>query len=197
MIDIQTLIANVVTLAAALIGFWGVIYSQRKLSRMALDDRQHQERLAQEQVRQQRQLERESFVNAVLGELQALQFSLDGAGKLLAAQVSIAEELARMGTGRKTQPRVAFHFATPVFDSLVANIGLLKPSLSFAMSKLYGQFKSYSIQSQDQVPEMEAALAVRVMQSVQQSLRNLRDEAETLKTALVADTAEPTQPKQG
>ena len=94
-----------------------------------------------------------------------------------------------MANGKKTQPRVVFRFATPVFDSHVARIGLLSPELSFKVSNLYGQFKSFSTQAMDQVPEMEPTLAVRIMHSVHESLQKLHADTEELKTALSGTTA--------
>jgi hypothetical protein len=110
---------------SALIGFWGVIYSQRKLARMAVEQRKHEDQKAKEVLQAERHDEVVSFVSAVQGELSALRLGIVSSLKLLAAQISMAEELARQGTGRKTQPRIAFRFATPVFDSHVARIGIL------------------------------------------------------------------------
>ncbi|MBI2717411.1 MAG: hypothetical protein HY245_13045 [Rhizobiales bacterium] len=182
--DYQPLIGASVALLAAIIGFSGVIYSQRRIAKVAEEGRAHQEKMAREQGERQRRAERESFHNAILGELSALQLGLASAIKILLAQISIAEELARQNPGRKTQPRVVFRFATPVFDSHVARIGLLQPELSFKVSNLFGQFKSFAAQAQDQVPEMDAALAVRIMRSVEGSLQKLQTETEELKTLL-------------
>jgi hypothetical protein len=182
--EYQTLVAACVALLASLIGFSGVIYSQRRIAKVAEDGRAHQEKMSKEQGERQKRTERLSFHNAILGELSALQSSIANAIKILLAQISIAEELARQATGRKTQPRVVFRFATPVFDSHVARIGLLSPELSFKVSNLYGQFKSFSTQALDQVPEMDPALAVRIMQSVHESLQKLNADAEDLKAAL-------------
>ncbi len=184
--DYQALVGACVALLAALIGFSGVIYSQRRIARVAEDGRAHQEKMSKEQAERQRRSERESFHNAILGELSALQLSIANSIKILLAQISIAEELARVNTGKKTQPRVVFRFATPVFDSHVARIGLLSPELSFKVSNLFGQFKSFSTQAMDQVPEMEPALAVRIMRSVHESLQKLHADTEELKTALRA-----------
>lgn len=185
----QPLIGALVALLAAFIGFSGVIYSQRRLAKLAEDGRTHQERISKEQAERQRRMERESFLNAIQGELSALQLSINNAIKILLAQISIAEELSRMANGKKTQPRVVFRFATPVFDSHVARIGLLSPELSFKVSNLYGQFKSFSTQAMDQVPEMEPTLAVRIMHSVHESLQKLHADTEELKTALSGTTA--------
>lgn len=185
----QALAGALVALVAALIGFSGVIYSQRRLARLAEEGRTHTEKMARDQSERQKRSERESFLNAIVGELSALQHSFEGAVKILQAQTSIAEELARMGGGRKTQPRVVFQFSTPVFDSLVSRIGLLTPAQSFELSRLYGQIKSYSIQSQDQVPEMEPSLAARIMQSGQDSMRKLSAEAEAVKKLLAGEVA--------
>ena len=182
--DYQPLIGAIVALLAATIGFSGVIYSQRRIAKVAEDGRAHQEKMAREQCERQRRAERESFLNAILGELSALQLSINNSIKILLAQISIAEELARMTNGKKTQPRVIFRFATPVFDSHVARIGLLSPELSFKVSNLYGQFKSFSTQAMDQVPEMEPAMAVQIMRSVHGSLQKLYADTEELKTAL-------------
>ena len=187
--EYQPLIGALVALLAAFIGFSGVIYSQRRLAKLAEDGRTHQERISKEQAERQRRMERESFLNAIQGELSALQLSINNAIKILLAQISIAEELSRMANGKKTQPRVVFRFATPVFDSHVARIGLLSPELSFKVSNLYGQFKSFSTQAMDQVPEMEPALAVRIMHSVHESLQKLHADTEELKTALSGTTA--------
>jgi uncharacterized membrane protein len=187
--DYQALVGACVALLAALIGFSGVIYSQRRIAKVAEDGRAHQEKMSMEQGERQRRSERMSFLNAILGELSALQLSIANSIKILLAQISIAEELARMNNGRKTQPRVVFRFATPVFDSHVARIGLLSPELSFRVSNLFGQFKSYSTQAMDQVPEMEPALAVRIMRSVHESLQRLHADTEELKTALGASIA--------
>lgn len=182
--EYQPLIGALMALLAAFIGFSGVIYSQRRLAKLAEDGRTHQERISKEQSELQRRMERESFLNAVQGELSALQLSINNAMKILLAQISIAEELARMANGKKTQPRVVFRFATPVFDSHVARIGILNPDLSFSVSNLYGQFKSFSTQAMDQVPEMEPALAARIMHSVHESLQKLYADTEGLKAAL-------------
>jgi hypothetical protein len=182
--DYQALVGACVALLAALIGFSGVIYSQRRIARVAEDGRAHQEKMSREQAERQRRSERESFHNAIMGELSALQLSITNSIKILLAQISIAEELARMSNGKKTQPRVVFRFATPVFDSHVARIGLLSPELSFKVSNLFGQFKSFSTQAMDQVPEMEPALAVRIMRSVHESLQKLHADTEALKTML-------------
>ena len=182
--DYQPLIGAIVALLAAIIGFSGVIYSQLRIAKVAEDGRAHQEKMAREQGERQRRAERESFLNAILGELSALQLSINNSIKILLAQISIAEELARMTNGKKTQPRVIFRFATPVFDSHVARIGLLSPELSFKVSNLYGQFKSFSTQAMDQVPEMEPAMAVQIMRSVHGSLQKLYADTEELKTAL-------------
>ena len=182
--DYQPLIGAIVALLAAIIGFSGVIYSQLRIAKVAEDGRAHQEKMAREQGERQRRAERESFLNAIQGELSALQLSIINSIKILLAQISIAEELARMTNGKKTQPRVIFRFATPVFDSHVARIGLLSPELSFKVSNLYGQFKSFSTQAMDQVPEMEPAMAVQIMRSVHGSLQKLYADTEELKTAL-------------
>ena len=182
--DYQALVGACVALLAALIGFSGVIYSQRRIARIAEDGRAHQEKMSREQAGRQRRSEREAFHNATLGELSALQLSIANSIRILLAQISIAEELARLNDGRKTQPRVVFRFATPVFDSHVARIGVLSPELSFKVSNLFGQFKSFSTQAMDQVPEMEPALAARIMQSVHESLQKLHADTEELKAAL-------------
>lgn len=182
--EYQTLVAACVALLASLIGFSGVIYSQRRIAKVAEDGRAHQDKMSKEQGERQKKSERLSFHNAVLGELSALQSSIANAIKILLAQISIAEELARQASGRKTQPRVVFRFATPVFDSHVARIGLLSPELSFKVSNLYGQFKSFSAQAMDQVPEMEPAMAVQIMRSVHGSLQKLHDDTEELKAVM-------------
>ena len=182
--EYQTLVAASVALMAALIGFSGVIYSQRRIAKVAEEGRAHQERMSKEQSERQRRSERESCLNAILGELSALQLSIANAIKILLAQISIAEQLGRMANGKKTQPRIVFRFATPVFDSHVARIGLLSPDLSFKVSNLYGQFKSFSTHAMDQVPEMEPAMAIQIMRSVHSSLQKLHDDTEELKAVL-------------
>ena len=74
--DYQTLVAATVAFLAALIGFSGVIYSQRRIAKVAEDGRTHTERMSREQGERQRKNERESFHNAILGELSALQTSI-------------------------------------------------------------------------------------------------------------------------
>ena len=108
------------------------------------------------------------------------QGAIENAAKVLNAQIAIAEELAKSASGRKTQPRIAFRFATPVFDSRVGRIGLLSPELSFKVSSVYGHFKGFNTQAQDQVPEMDPALAVRIMRSVHDTLWKLSADAEVL-----------------
>ncbi|MFN4142421.1 hypothetical protein [Aestuariivirga sp.] len=174
----QGLIGAIMTLVAAFLGFGGVIYSQRKLMAMA-----EMQRL------QQKRDELTSFLNAVLGELSSLQGAIESALNVLSAQIAIAEELSGSGAGRKTQPRIAFRFATPVFDSHVDRIGLLSPDLSFKMSSVYGQFKGFNTQVQDQVPEMDPTLAIRIMRSVRDTLRKLSSDAESLATALTASAS--------
>ena len=100
------------------------------------------------------------------------------------AQIAIAEELTRGGGGRKTQPRVAFRFATPVFDSHVERIGLLNPDVSFKLSSLYGHILAFNTQAQDQVPDMDPALAARVMRSVEENLKALAGQMDALRADL-------------
>jgi hypothetical protein len=180
----QTLIGDLVTLIAAFIGFGGVIYSQRELTKMAEAERAHQANLAKEQVAQERRDELISFLNAIQGELSSLQEALGNSVKMVNAQIDIAEELARSGSRSKTKPRVTFRFATPVFDSQVGRIGLLSPAMAYQVSNLYGRFKLYSTQTQDEVPEVEPGLATRIMRQVEESLCALSDEAESVKIAL-------------
>ncbi len=185
----QTLFSNLIVLLAALVGFLGVIYSQRKLARMASEQRAHDEKSAKARALAERRDEIESLINALLGELSALQQGIANAMKLLGAQISLAEELARQGAGRKTQPRIAFRFATPVFDSHVGRIGLLKPEHSFQLSNLYGQIKAFAANSQNDVPEMDATMAGQVMASVKNSLVKLDRDTADLQTSLKSHTA--------
>lgn len=171
----QDLIGVFVTLVAAFIGFGGVIYSQRALVRMTRN---------QDAAKNERELR--SFENAMVGELSALQLSITNSLELLNAQIGMAQQMATMAVGKKTQPRITFHFATPVFDSHVSSIGLLSPDLSFKVSSLYGRLKSYSLQSQSDVPEMEAGLAAKVMELVNGGLIALQQELEELKSSLRA-----------
>jgi hypothetical protein len=186
--DYQTLVAATVAFLAAIIGFSGVIYSQRRIAKVAEEGRNHAEKMSREQAERQWKNEREAFHNALLGELSALQTSIASAMKLLSAQISIADELAHMNSGKRTQPRVSFRFATPVFDSHVARIGVLSPDLSFKASNIYGQIKAFAANAQDQVPEMDAAMAGQVMNSVKNSLIKLNADIEELQSALLAQT---------
>ena len=184
----QTLVADTVAIIAALIGFSGVLYSQYRIAKVAEDGRAHQEKMAKETNERQKKSDRESFHNAVLGELSALQLAIAASTKLLLAQISIAEQLAQMIAGKKTQPRVAFRFVTPVFDSHVAKIGILGPELSFKVSSFYGQIKALTANAQDQVPEMDASMAAQVMGSVKNSLTKLDAELVELQSLLKSQT---------
>lgn len=181
--DYQTLVAATVALIAAFIGFSGVIYTQRRAAKIAEIGRGHAENMAKVQGEKQRKSDRESFQNAILGELAALETSIAAAIGLLSAQISIADQLASMNAGRKTVPRIAFRFATPVFDSHVARIGIIGPDLSFRTSKVYGQIKSLATNADEQAPEMEAEMASQVMASVKTSLANLSSEITKLQGA--------------
>ncbi len=185
----QTLVAALVAFLAALIGFSGVLYSQYRIAKVAEDGRTHQEKMAKETGERLKKSERESFYNAMLGELSALQLAIAASIKLLLAQISIAEQLAQMNAGKKTQPRVAFRFATPVFDSHVVKIGILGPELSFKASSLYGQIKALAANAQDQVPEMDAPMAAQVMASVKSSLTKLDLELVELQSLLKSQIA--------
>ena len=185
----QTLVSASVALLASLIAFVGVIYSQNRVAKIAELGRAHQEKMSKEQGERSKNSERNSFQNAILGELAALQTAIAGAMRILAAQISIAEEMAKQNIGKRTQPRISFRFATPVFDSHVARIGILTPELSFKVSNLYGQIKALATNAQDQVPEMEAGMAGQVMNSVKSSLSNLNADIEELQKALMAQTA--------
>ncbi len=191
--DYQTLVAATVAFLAALIGFSGVIYSQRRIAKVAEDGRTHTERMSKEQGERQRKNERESFHNAILGELSALQTSILSAVKLLTAQIGMAEDAARQSSGKKTQPRVSFRFATPVFDSHVARIGILAPDLSFKTSNIYGQIKGFAANAQEQVPDMDVAMAGQVMNSVKNSLTKLNSDIEELQAALMTQTVISTE----
>jgi hypothetical protein len=180
----QTLVSASVALLASLIAFIGVIYSQYRVARIAEIGRAHQEKMAKEQGERSKNSERNSFQNAVLGELSALQTAIANAMRILVAQISIAEEMAKQNLGKRTQPRISFRFVTPVFDSHVARIGILTPELSFKVTNLYGQIKALATNAQDQVPEMDASMAGQVMTSVKTSLVKLDMEIQELQTLL-------------
>jgi hypothetical protein len=111
---------------------------------------------------------------------------------LLEAQIALAEDAARQNVGRKMQPRISFQFATPVFDSHVARIGLLTPRLSFAVTSFFGRLKSLAPQPGVQMPDVEPALAARIMQAVLENLSTLRTDSIALGNALAA--ADPATP---
>ncbi len=184
----QTLVSASAALMAALIAFTGVIYSQYRVAKIAEIGRTHQERMAKEQGERSKNSERNSFQNAVLGELAALQTAIASATRILLAQISIAEEMAKQNIGKRTQPRISFRFVTPVFDSHVARIGILTPELSFKVSNLYGQIKALATNAQDQVPEMDAGMAAQVMTSVKNSLVKLDADIQELQ-ALLKETS--------
>ncbi len=180
----QTLVSASAALLASLVAFTGVIYSQYRVAKIAEIGRAHQEKMSKEQGERAKNSERNSFQNAILGELAALQTAIASALRILSAQISIAEEMAKQNIGKRTQPRISFRFVTPVFDSHVARIGILTPELSFKVSNLYGQIKALATNTQDQVPEMEASMAGQVMTSVKNSLLKLDADIQELQAAL-------------
>ena len=184
----QTLVSASAALLASLIAFTGVIYSQYRVAKIAEIGRAHQEKMAKESGERAKNSERNSFQNAVLGELAALQTAIASALRILLAQISIAEEMAKQNIVKRTQPRISFRFATPVFDSHVARIGILTPELSFKVSNLYGQIKALATNAQDQVPEMEAGMAAQVMTSVKNSLVKLDADIQELQALLKTPT---------
>ena len=184
----QTLVSASAALLASLIAFTGVIYSQYRVAKIAEIGRAHQEKMAKESGERAKNSERNSFQNAVLGELAALQTAITSALRILVAQISIAEEMAKQNIGKRTQPRISFRFVTPVFDSHVARIGILTPELSFKVSNLYGQIKALATNAQDQVPEMEAGMAAQVMTSVKNSLVKLDADIQELQALLKTPT---------
>lgn len=186
--EYQPFAAAMAALMAACIGFSGVIYAQFRAARLAEIGRLHQEKMSREQSERLKSSERNSFQNAILGELAALQTAISSALRILVAQISIAEEMAKQNIGKRTQPRIAFRFVTPVFDSHVARIGILTPELSFKVSNLYGQIKALATNAQDQVPEMDAGMAAQVMTSVRGSLAKLDGDIQELQ-ALLKETS--------
>ena len=184
----QTLVSATAALVASLIAFSGVIYSQYRVAKIAEIGRAHQEKMAKEQSERSKTSERNSFQNAILGELAALQTAIASATRILLAQISIAEEIAIQNLGKRTQPRISFRFVTPVFDSHVARIGILTPELSFKVSSLYGQIKALATNAQDQIPEMDASLAAQVMNSVKNSLIKLETDIQELQALLKTPT---------
>lgn len=163
--EYQEIVGAIVTLIAAFIGFGGIIYSQRALVAMT-----------REQAATAREAELKSIKTAFAGEMPVLEADLGRAADLVTAHIAMAEELRRAGSARKTPPRISFAFATPVFDSHVSRLGLLSPELSRGISRTYGQLKSYSLQTQSDVPDMEAGVAAEVMRSVAGRLETLKRE---------------------
>lgn len=184
MIDLQSLLSSLVAITAALIGFWGVIYSQRKLALMAHEERVHNDKVLKDSLDAERKRQHTSFVNALLGELSALDESISNSIKLLQAQIDLYSSLASQNDPRKIRPRIIFYFATPVFDSHVQHIGILSPENSFSLSSIFGRIKSYSTQSQDSVPETDPSTAIRVMHSTETSLSKLQGDLLLLRDKL-------------
>lgn len=180
---LPNLLGSLVTIVAAFIGFGGVIYSQRAINKQNQQERLYTERADERRTAQELQRELRSFMNAVLGELSALEVAINRSIKLLLAQVAIAQEVAAQAGG-KTQPRVAFRFMTPVLDSHIDKIGVLPPELAFKLSSVYGHILSLSAQSQEQTPQLDASVAVKIMRSVEENLRSLLAEIADLKLSL-------------
>lgn len=167
-------------LVAAVIGFGGVIYSQRALAKESARARSHEEALARSEAEANRQQRLASVLNAILGEVQALGLALADASRLLAAQIQIAEALAKESGDRKTRPRISFRFETPIFTAYVGSIGLLDPETAFRVANFYGRLMSLGVHNSADAPEMGAGLAVRVMRSVEVSLSAVQSEADGL-----------------
>ena len=171
---LDSLIGNFVVLLAAFVGFWGVIYSQRGLAHTAQQDRIHRENAAKEAITAERKFELVSLSNAFRGELSALDGAIGSASSLLQAQINLAESAKERGSTIKIRPRLAFPFATPVFDSHVGRIGLLPSDLAFAVPSHFGKLKAFASQDNEQAPEVDSELAARIMRSVHENLLQLR-----------------------
>ena len=175
--------SSLVPIVAAFVGFGGVIYSQRAIARQSEQARLHKESNDERRASEERRRELVSFMNAVLGELSALEIAIGRASKLLLAQIGVAQEAAAQ-SGGKTQPRVAFRFMTPVLDTHIGKVGVLNPDLAFKLSNIYGHVLSLGAQAQEQTPQLEATLAVRIMRSVEENLKSLSAEIADLKAEL-------------
>ncbi|UVK43645.1 hypothetical protein BPNPMPFG_005459 [Mesorhizobium sp. AR07] len=191
--EYQGLLGALVALLAALLGFGGVIYSQRALAKMSADERTHYEALAKAEAEDRHRQNLASLMNAIVGELQALAVAVADASRLLAAQIQIAEALANEGRDRKTQPRISFQFQTPIFNAYVGSIGLMEPEVAFKVAKLYGHLLSFGTHGAAETPEMEASLAVRVMHSVEASLSSMQREMTELQQVLKPSVAQQDQ----
>ncbi|PBC01751.1 hypothetical protein [Mesorhizobium sp. WSM3860] len=179
-INYQGILGTLVALFAALIGFGGVIYSQRALARESARQRSHEEALAKADAEANRRQKLASVVNAILGEVQALGLALADASRLLTAQIQIAEAIAKESGDKKTRPRISFRFETPIFNAYVASIGLLEPEMAFKVANFYGRLMSLGVHDSAEAPEMVASLAVRVMRSVEVALSTVQSEADGL-----------------
>ncbi|MBZ9907739.1 hypothetical protein LB557_17165 [Mesorhizobium sp. BR115XR7A] len=183
-INYQGILGTLVALFAALIGFGGVIYSQRALATESARQRSHEEARAKSEAEASRRQQLASVINAILGEVQALGLALADASRLLAAQIQIAEAMANQGGDRKTRPRISFRFETPIFNAYVGSIGLLEPEIAFRVANFYGRLMSLGVHNAADAPEMAASLAVRVMRSVEGALSGVQSEAEGLVSML-------------
>lgn len=183
-LNYQGILGTLVALFAAVIGFGGVIYSQRALAQESARQRLHEEALAKAEAEANRKQKLASVVNAILGEVQALGLALADASRLLTAQIQIAEALAKEGGDRKTRPRISFRFETPIFSAYVSSIGLLEPETAFRVANFYGRLMSLGVHDSAEAPEMVASLAIRVMRSVEVALSAVQSEADALVSML-------------
>lgn len=176
----QSLVGIIVALLAAIIGFVGVIYSQRKLSQMTEAGRRHEAELREEEEARAARAQLLALKSAFSGEMATLRQSLVQAMNLLDAQIDVTRRMLAARPDALTKPLIGFRFSTPIFTSHVGRIGLLGAELTYPVAKLYGDLAALDMNAKGTVPDMEAKTAIAVMEQVKGNLASLLEDLGSL-----------------
>jgi hypothetical protein len=137
--DFQVLIASILALGAAGIGFTGVWYTQKKTLENAERERKHREAMEHSGVQRGARHTIETVASGLSGELSSLYGSISNTVGNLRVITAMYKGIADEGSVAKLEieSKIALGFDTPVFDAYVDKLGALPPSLVYSTVEIY------------------------------------------------------------
>jgi hypothetical protein len=144
LLDFQVLISSVIAIVAAIIGLCGVVYSQRQNWRNSERERTHREEMERFRREQDRHRIADSLLSALSGELGVMHERVDRFRNALSFHKVMFEKASKYNESVSYEMpwTIIPKFSTPIFDAHVQDIGVLPPSLSYSVARVYATLKS-------------------------------------------------------
>jgi hypothetical protein len=170
----QILITGAFAVVAALVGFGGVWYAQFRIAKSAQEEREHRERVSAQERARTVSDRRITLIHALTGELSSLYEQSNRMQDWFRIQHIIYDAMAKdLGEDHEHELHMLTNvsFETIIFDTFVCDIGLLPPSITASIAKIYGQFRAYKPIEYGKPVSLE--LLAKMYEAIQKSFTDL------------------------